>query len=199
MAVAAVHAAARMTIDVQTSFTRGCGQPDTQPISQPASQYHLAQAQRGAAHPSASARSAARRRGAVAAPRLLALDYEHLRERYVVGQRLQEPPSSSSPRVEGEGRALANGTGANIGADQAVFEPIHGTAPDIMGQNIINPTATIRTATMMLRHLGYGEAADQVDRAIDKVYQDSDRLTPDQGGTASTTQFCEAILERLRE
>ena len=85
------------------------------------------------------------------------------------------------------------------GEDYAYFEPIHGTAPDIMGQNIINPTATIRTATMMLRHLGYGETADHVDRAIDKVYRDGDRLTPDQGGTASTTQFCEAILERLRE
>ena len=85
------------------------------------------------------------------------------------------------------------------GEDYAYFEPIHGTAPDIMGQNIINPTATIRTATMMLRHLGYGETANRVDSAIDKVYRDGDRLTPDQGGTASTTQFCEAILERLRE
>ena len=85
------------------------------------------------------------------------------------------------------------------GEDYAYFEPIHGTAPDIMGQNIINPTATIRTATMMLRHLGYGETADRVDSAIDKVYRDGDRLTPDQGGTASTNQFCEAILERLRD
>ena len=85
------------------------------------------------------------------------------------------------------------------GEDYAYFEPIHGTAPDIIGQNVINPTATIRTATLMLRHLGYGETADRVDRAIEKVYRDGDRLTPDQGGTASTTQFCEAILERLRE
>ena len=75
------------------------------------------------------------------------------------------------------------------GEDYAYFEPIHGTAPDIMGQNVINPTATIRTATMMLRHLGYGETADRVDSAIEKVYRDGDRLTPDQGGTASTTQF----------
>jgi isocitrate/isopropylmalate dehydrogenase len=83
------------------------------------------------------------------------------------------------------------------GDDYAYFEPIHGTAPDLLGQNIINPTATMRTASMMLRHLGYGETADRLENAIDAVYRDEDRLTPDQGGTASTTEFCAAVAERL--
>ena len=84
------------------------------------------------------------------------------------------------------------------GENYAYFEPIHGTAPDIMGQNIINPTATIRTAGMMMRHLGYAETADRIEEAIDAVYCERDRLTPDQGGASSTKEFCQAILERLR-
>lgn len=85
-----------------------------------------------------------------------------------------------------------------FGEDYAYFEPIHGTAPDIAGQHIINPTATIRTAGMMLRHIGYGETADRLEAAIDNVYADEDRLTPDQGGEASTEEFCQAVLERVQ-
>ena len=83
------------------------------------------------------------------------------------------------------------------GKDYAYFEPIHGTAPDIAGQNIINPTATIRTAGMMLRHLGYADTADRLESAIDAVYAAEDRLTPDQGGSATTTEFCNAVGDRL--
>ncbi len=84
-----------------------------------------------------------------------------------------------------------------FGEEYAYFEPIHGTAPDIAGKNIINPTAMIRTAGMMLRHLGFAESADRLDAAITEVYQAADRLTPDQGGAASTTAFCEAVASRL--
>ena len=85
-----------------------------------------------------------------------------------------------------------------FGEEYAYFEPIHGTAPDIAGQNIINPTATIRTAGMLLRHIGYGETAERLEAAIDSVYAAEDRLTPDQGGKASTKTFCQAVLERLQ-
>ena len=84
-----------------------------------------------------------------------------------------------------------------FGEDYAYFEPIHGTAPDIAGQNITNPTATIRSAGMMLRYLGYAESADCLEAAIEGVYAIEDRLTPDQGGNATTEEFCQAVLERL--
>ena len=83
------------------------------------------------------------------------------------------------------------------GENYAYFEPIHGTAPDIAGQNIINPTATMRTAAMMLRYLGYAASADRLETAIDAVYLAEDRLTPDQGGTATTDEFCRAVADRL--
>jgi isocitrate/isopropylmalate dehydrogenase len=84
-----------------------------------------------------------------------------------------------------------------FGEDYAYFEPIHGTAPDIAGQNIINPTAMIRTAGMMLTHLGFHESAQRLEAAVTDVYAHRDRLTPDQGGTATTTAFCAAVAERL--
>ena len=83
------------------------------------------------------------------------------------------------------------------GENYAYFEPIHGTAPDIAGQNIINPTATMRTAAMMLRYLGYAASADRLETAIDAVYLAEDRLTPDQGGVATTDEFCRAVADRL--
>jgi len=79
------------------------------------------------------------------------------------------------------------------GDDYAYFESAHGTAPDIAGQNIINPTATILSAALMLEYLGFQEAAVTLRNALERVYAEGDILTPDQGGSASTTQFCEAI------
>lgn len=84
------------------------------------------------------------------------------------------------------------------GHDYAYFESAHGTAPDIAGQNIINPTATLLSGAMMLEYLGFGEAARSVDAAVAATYADGGCLTPDQGGSCSTTEFCEAIAARLR-
>ena len=83
------------------------------------------------------------------------------------------------------------------GDDYAYFEPAHGTAPDIAGRHIINPTATLLSAAMMLEYLGLGEDAARLERAIASVYADGQTLTPDQGGTASTTEFCDAVAQAL--
>lgn len=79
----------------------------------------------------------------------------------------------------------------------AYFEPVHGTAPDIEGENIINPTATIITAVMMLQYLEFDEAAERLENAVRAVYQDRSKLTPDQGGSASTTEMTDAIKNEL--
>ena len=83
------------------------------------------------------------------------------------------------------------------GENYAYFEPIHGSAPDIAGKNTINPTAMIRTAGMMLSHMGYNDTAERLERALEAVYLDEDRLTPDQGGFANTNEFCQAVSDRL--
>ncbi len=83
------------------------------------------------------------------------------------------------------------------GVDYAYFEPVHGTAPDIAGRRIINPTATMLSTVMMLEHVGFGDAARRLERAIDETYAAGDRLTPDQGGSASTEEFAAAVQSRL--
>jgi len=83
------------------------------------------------------------------------------------------------------------------GESYAYFESAHGTAPDIAGRNIINPTATILSAAMMLEYLGFDEAAGRIDTAVEEVYAEGKTLTPDQGGASSTTEFCAAVAERL--
>ena len=84
-----------------------------------------------------------------------------------------------------------------FGADYAYFEPAHGTAPDIAGRNVINPTATILSATMMLDYLGLETAAARIEGALARVYADGSALTPDQGGAATTTEFCAALARAL--
>lgn len=83
------------------------------------------------------------------------------------------------------------------GDDYAYFESAHGTAPDIMGQNIINPTACLRSAAMMLEYLDFAPQATKLEHAIAKVYAAGKTLTPDQGGTATTTEFCYAVGQAL--
>ncbi|MGE0820765.1 MAG: isocitrate/isopropylmalate dehydrogenase family protein [Candidatus Binatia bacterium] len=83
------------------------------------------------------------------------------------------------------------------GANYAYFESIHGTAPDIAGKNLINPTATLLSAVMMLEYLGYSDAASRLDQAISQVYAEGKTLTHDQGGSASTSAFCHAVQEYL--
>jgi isocitrate/isopropylmalate dehydrogenase len=83
------------------------------------------------------------------------------------------------------------------GDDYAYFESAHGTAPDLVGQNVINPTATLLSAAMLLEYLGQEPAAARLERAVERVYLAGSTLTPDQGGSASTTAFCEAIAKEL--
>jgi isocitrate/isopropylmalate dehydrogenase len=83
------------------------------------------------------------------------------------------------------------------GDDYAYFESAHGTAPDLAGRNVINPTATLLSAALMLEHLGFAEAAARLERAIAAVYAEGGHLTPDQGGGASTGEFCDAVAHRL--
>jgi isocitrate dehydrogenase (NAD+) len=88
--------------------------------------------------------------------------------------------------------------GANIGEGCAIFEAVHGSAPDIAGKHIANPTALMRSANMMLRHLGETAAADRVRFAIHNVYRDKKHLTRDMGGTASTEEFADAVIEAMQ-
>ncbi len=83
------------------------------------------------------------------------------------------------------------------GDNYAYFESVHGTAPDIKGRQIINPTATMLSAAMMLEHLGFGAAAERLRTAIYKVYAAGKTLTPDQGGRSGTGDFARAVIDCL--
>ncbi|KAK7049697.1 homoisocitrate dehydrogenase [Paramarasmius palmivorus] len=85
----------------------------------------------------------------------------------------------------------------NAGDNFVVGEPVHGSAPDIAGQNIANPIAAIRSAAMMLRHLGYTKGAERIESAVDSVIREGTTLTPDLQGTAKTTEVVEAIVKRI--
>jgi isocitrate dehydrogenase (NAD+) len=87
--------------------------------------------------------------------------------------------------------------GANIGDHHAIFEAVHGTAPDIAGKGLANPTALMQSAVLMLYHIGERNAADRLQRAIHKVYAERDHLTGDVGGTATTAEFTDAIIRHL--
>lgn len=87
--------------------------------------------------------------------------------------------------------------GANIGHECAIFEAVHGSAPDIAGKNIANPTAVLRSGILMLRHMGEEDAANKIRRAIEIVYTEKKHLTRDMGGTASTSEFADAIIEAM--
>jgi len=83
------------------------------------------------------------------------------------------------------------------GDTYAYFESAHGSAPDIAGRNVINPTATLLSGAMMLEYLGCAPAARRLEAAIAAVCAEGRHLTPDQGGSASTTDFCAAVADRL--
>jgi isocitrate dehydrogenase (NAD+) len=87
--------------------------------------------------------------------------------------------------------------GANIGARCAIFEAVHGSAPDIAGKNIANPTAVLQSAVLMLRHMGEVEAADKVHAALEKTYKEKVHLTRDVGGTAGTSEFADAVIANM--
>jgi isocitrate dehydrogenase (NAD+) len=88
--------------------------------------------------------------------------------------------------------------GANFGDHCAIFEAVHGSAPDIAGKNIANPTAVLRSGLLMLRHLGEHEASTQIRNALEKVYRDRDKLTRDVGGKAGTSEFADSIIEAMQ-
>jgi len=87
--------------------------------------------------------------------------------------------------------------GANIGLDCAVFEPVHGSAPDIKGRNIANPTALLLSAIEMTKHLGEFEIAKKLEDALFKTLRDGRVLTKDLGGNAKTTEFRDEIIKNL--
>jgi isocitrate dehydrogenase (NAD+) len=87
--------------------------------------------------------------------------------------------------------------GANVGEEVAVFEAVHGSAPDLAGRNLANPTALVLSAAMMLDHVGEHEAASRVRRAVEEVLAEGKKLTRDLGGTAGTTEIAEAIAGRV--
>jgi len=86
----------------------------------------------------------------------------------------------------------------NIGEDASMFEAVHGTAPDIVGKGIANPTSLILSGAMLLRRLGLATEADRVETAVRGVLAEGKVRTPDLGGTASTSQYTQAIISRLR-
>ena len=87
--------------------------------------------------------------------------------------------------------------GANIGDHHAIFEAVHGTAPDIAGKGLANPTALMQSAVLMLAHIGLREAAVRLQNAIHKTYAAAEHLTGDVGGHASTDEFTEAVIAAL--
>ena len=99
------------------------------------------------------------------------------------------------------GAGLVGGLGiipsANIGKDCAIFEAVHGSAPQIAGQNKANPTALIQSSVMMLRYLGEYENAQKIETALEKVFLEGSKLTVDLGGSASTTEFADEVCKYI--
>ena len=87
--------------------------------------------------------------------------------------------------------------GANIGKDVAVFEAVHGSAPQIAGQNIANPTAIIQSAVMMLKYLGEVDAAKKIEKALEEVFLKGEKLTVDLGGNSTTEEFTDEIIKYI--
>src|ERR1700742_439608 len=89
--------------------------------------------------------------------------------------------------------------GANIGTEAAIFEAVHGSAPDIAGKGVANPCALLLAACQMLDHLGMSDTAQKIRNAIRDTLSAQDRVTPDLGGHGSTDSFADALVERVRK
>jgi isocitrate dehydrogenase (NAD+) len=87
--------------------------------------------------------------------------------------------------------------GANIGKDAAIFEAVHGTAPDIVGKGIANPAALMLAACLLLEHAGEPECAARIKGAIEATLRAKETVTRDIGGTATTDQYTDAVIARL--
>lgn len=92
---------------------------------------------------------------------------------------------------------LGMAPGANIGDNIAVFEPVHGSAPDIAGKNLANPISCILTGVMMLKYIGENDAALKIESALEKVFKQKDKLTKDLGGLLGTKEFAQAVIEHM--
>jgi len=88
--------------------------------------------------------------------------------------------------------------GANVGDDIAIFEAVHGSAPDIAGQGKANPTALIRSAILMLQHLEMQDQAKAIDQALDQTLADKSSCTADLGGPAGTREFTQSVIKNLK-
>lgn len=102
-----------------------------------------------------------------------------------------------SDEAAGLGGGLGIAPSANIGDGYALFEPIHGSAPDIAGKEIANPMAAILSAKMMLDYLGENNWAEYVENAVMNVMKEGKHLTPDLGGSSTTREVAEAIIDAL--
>jgi isocitrate dehydrogenase (NAD+) len=87
--------------------------------------------------------------------------------------------------------------GANLGTECAIFEAVHGSAPDIAGKNLANPTALLQSAVLMLHHLNESETAERIQTALELVYREGKTLTKDVGGTSGTSEFADAVMKAL--
>jgi isocitrate dehydrogenase (NAD+) len=88
--------------------------------------------------------------------------------------------------------------GSNIGEDAAVFEAVHGSAPDIAGKGVANPLALIMTAEMMIHHIGEHPVAEKIRKGYDAVLTEGKSLTRDLGGSAGTEQFADALIQAMK-
>ncbi len=87
--------------------------------------------------------------------------------------------------------------GANLGENCAIFEAVHGTAPDIAGRGLANPTALMQSAVLMLAHIGERERSRRMQRALEAVYAEGRHLTGDVGGSASTDEFTDTVIDKI--
>jgi isocitrate dehydrogenase (NAD+) len=87
--------------------------------------------------------------------------------------------------------------GANLGIDCAIFEAVHGSAPDIAGKDLANPTALLQSAVLMLHHINEGKTAERVQTGLEQVYREGKTLTKDVGGTSGTKAFAEAVVQAM--
>jgi isocitrate dehydrogenase (NAD+) len=102
-----------------------------------------------------------------------------------------------SDQIAGLIGGLGLAPGGNVGKDAAIFEAVHGSAPDIVGKKIANPSALLLGGVMMLQHLGMHDQANRIREALSATIGARDSLTPDLGGSSTTDQFTEALLHRL--
>jgi isocitrate dehydrogenase (NAD+) len=102
-----------------------------------------------------------------------------------------------SDQIAGLVGGLGLAPGGNIGESAAIFEAVHGSAPDIAGKGVANPAALLMAAIMMLQHMGQRAPAERIQGALEQTIREGDSLTPDLKGTGSTQSFADAVIRRL--